>query len=180
MTDPKILEMAKKLQALATSNDNSAEADTAMSFLNAYLKKHKIEITDLESDILKKYYFWDDDLFFTKFTNQIIASVVGGIRSYHIMSDAQRRKLFPYKKGYIIELECTQIEHAEISTTTSILWPVWKKQLDLFWTAFVQKNKIFSKDSIKVANLRDNGNDEYSIMKFMDGIPNVKIRKQIE
>jgi O-glycosyl hydrolase len=133
----KILELARKLKALA-ERGIGGEKENAAAMLNRLMKQHGITI-DMISGTEKK-----DFVFYTvqerrQFLVQIIANVLGkkcNIFSYP--SDARRKK----KR---VGTTCSPAEAVEIQAKFDFFWKAWESELDVFYSAFIQTNKLYSK-----------------------------------
>jgi hypothetical protein len=133
----KILELAKKLKALADKGVGG-EKENAVTMLGRLMKKHNITI-DMISNIDKKEFVFYTVVERKRFLVQIVASVLGlDCDIFTYPSDSRRKK----KR---IGTNCTSAEAIEIQARFDFFWKAWESELDIFYSAFIQTNKIFAK-----------------------------------
>lgn len=176
--DNKILTLAKKLKALA-DNGFDGERDNAMIMLKKIMEKHSITMDMIEDDFKKEHTF---HIYFSdyKFFTQILANVLGSAQLYYSKSEAIGRK---NKRRYYVR--CTPAEAVEIQAKFDFYIVAWKKDLDTFYSAFIQKNKLYKKpsddDKTDSKELTPEEREEiYKMSKMMEGLEQHKFFKQIE
>lgn len=131
----KYIELAKKLKALA-DRGVGGEKYNAKKMLKALLKKHNLTMEDIEEEevclnqisVIKEQ---------RKLFHQIGYNVIG--KKYYTI-DVRR-----YKN--IMLIECTKAHAIEIEAKLNFYWKAYKEELDIFYHAFIQKNKIFAEDA---------------------------------
>jgi hypothetical protein len=132
--DEKILNLAKKLQALA-ERGHGGERENAEVMLTKLANKYSIDLKDLQSvKKMHRIFKFDDHFFHKKFVQQVIASVIGEIDFYYA--------------GLIHNnwaVEISDVEYIEISEKLEFYWPAFLNDLEIFYTAFIQKNELFLK-----------------------------------
>lgn len=133
--DEKILNLAKKLQALA-ERGTGGEKENAEIMLAKLAEKYSIDLKDLQS--VKKQHrifkFDENNNFHKKFVQQVIASVIGAADFYYA--------------GLIHNnwaVEISDVEYIEISEKLEFYWPAFLNDLEIFYTAFIQKNELYLK-----------------------------------
>ena len=173
----KIIELAKKLKALADGGIGG-EKENAAAMLDRLMKQHDITI-DTISDVEKKDYIFNVEKEKEKFLIQIIASVIGNNFDHWTYISDRRKKI---KRHRII---CTPAEAIEIQAKFDFFWKAWESELEIFYGAFVQKNRLFSKPSGKM----DEEERELSLeerqrlrkmMNMMEGIEEHHFLKQLK
>ena len=133
--DEKILNLAKKLQALA-ERGHGGEKENAELMLEKLALKYNIVLKDLQS-VQKQHRIFNFDEkndFHKRFVKQIIASVLGQVDFYYA--------------GLIHNnwaVEVSDVEYIEISEKIEFYWPAYLNDLEIFYTAFIQKNELFLK-----------------------------------
>lgn len=173
----KILTLARKLKALAEKGVDG-EKTTAIKTLEAFMAKHEIKPEDLDDDIRKRRQFKVTNNQY-KFFKQIIASVCG---SNYIIKYDPRKKYSVYKPYWV---DLTDVEFVEISAKFEFYWKAWEKDLELFYSAYIQKNKLYRKPS------EDDDREEkeltpeerarlYKIMNMMEGLDRHQFHKQLK
>lgn len=128
----RILELVKKLKALA-ERGIGGEKVNAEEQLKKLIEKYNINLSDLDEPILQYriFKFDEKDEFHKKFVRQIILSVIG-LKEF-------------YYSGLIHNnwaVEIDDIQFIEISEKLDFYWPIFKSDLEIFYTAFVQKNEL--------------------------------------
>ncbi len=133
--DEKILNLAKKLHALA-ERGMGGEKENAEMMLVKLAEKYNIDLKDLQS-VQKQhriFKFDENNNFHKRFVQQIIASVIGAVDFYYA--------------GLIHNnwaVEISDVEFIEISEKIEFYWPAYLNDLEIFYTAFIQKNELFLK-----------------------------------
>ena len=135
----KYIELAKRLKALAAQGVGG-ERYTAQLHLEKIMKKHGITMADLE----------DEDRSWEEFTvkpeqlqlfHQVAWSVVGDAAKRMSQYRNRRRK-------NIFLLEVTTVEKVEIQARFDFYWRLYQEEADIFYNAFVQKNRIFREEEM--------------------------------
>lgn len=145
MTD-RILELAKKLKALA-ERGHGGEKTNAEDQLKRLIDKYGIKLENIEQPILqfRIFKFDEKDELHKKFVRQIILSVIG-------LKDFYYSGLI--HNNWTVEID--DLQFIEISEKIDFYWPIFKSDLEIFYTAFVQKNELtVDVDESKVPKLTD-------------------------
>ncbi len=143
--DEKILETAKKLKALSDRSIDG-EKENAISMLMRFMGKHGITTEMIEGKVIKKHYVFLEPMFEKRFFMQICASVLGSSYSvYRYTYKLTRSKENVGKNRYGIE--CTDAEFIEIEAKHEFYFKHFLDELDIFRSAFIQKNKIYQKQT---------------------------------
>ena len=162
----KILELAKKLKALADRGIDG-EKENATEMLEKFCKKHNISLTDIEEEKSTRHYFK---------TTKEQSSFFGQIVRYCLGKKAAVYCV--YKKKYESGVDCTPSEYLEIRFTFNFYWKAYKAEQKLFYAAFIQKNNLYPTDAetIYISDEKEierlckiecmaNGIDKYTIRK---------------
>ncbi len=140
----KVISLAKKMKELADRGD-PGEKENAAEFLEQLLIKHNLTIEDVvgEKTTERSFKYEYNNTVHRKFVMQVIASVIGVNRqfTYTLYSKAS------YRIDWVVDI--TDAEFIEISEKLEFFWPIYKKEHELFYGAFVQKNKLYTKDGKK-------------------------------
>ena len=134
MTD-NILLLAKKLKELA-DRGIGGEKQNAEKKLKNLMSKYGITSEMLEENLLRERSFVMGK--FPQLESQIIASVVGRQRPIYKTKKKVKGKHYWY-------VELTDIEFIEISEKITFYSEKYEQDSDLFYSAFVQKNRLFVK-----------------------------------
>lgn len=159
--DKQIL-FARKIKRLADEGD-PGERENAKSALERYLLKKGLSAEDILDVPMQEY-----SVVITKETEklmkQVIASVIG--------QPAVRGR---YKRGRTVFFKSTYAEYIEIKDRFAHFWVAYQNELELFYSAFVQKNHIYANP-----DLDDNKEDEamtpeekariWKILQMMEGL----------
>ena len=135
MSDDKVTELAKKLKELA-ERGVGGEKQNAEYHLQRLLEKHGMTLEDIleeKRDVREFKVPKEKEEFFF----QVAASVVG------------REGVRHSKEGRSFLMNLTITEYLEIEAKFDFFWKAYKEELDIFYSAFVQKNKLYSKPSDK-------------------------------
>jgi hypothetical protein len=127
----KIIQLAKKLKALADRGEGG-EKINAQKMLDDFLVKHKINIDEIEGEKKKRRCFnvkANQRVFF----RQIVANVVGRVS-----------KTMDGNRYYI---DVSDSDYAEISLKFDFYWKLYQEELEIFYSAFIQANKLFLKET---------------------------------
>ena len=170
--DNKVIQLAKKLKELADRGEEG-EKRSAEYHLNKLLEKHNLNLEDVleEKREIRMFKISKEK---EKFFFQILASVIG--------KDSVKYKQLRTQ----IYVMLTMTEYLEIDTKFDFYWKAWKEELSIFYKAFVQKNKLYSKPS---ENKKEEDEKEISpeeraellrMFRMMEGMNNHSLNKQIE
>lgn len=176
--DFKLLELGKKLLALAEGGVDGEKA-TAERMLQSFMIKHSITIDDLREDVKKKREFKVMDIQY-KFFTQIISNVCGRGRSVKY----DPRKKYSVKKPYWVDL--TDMEYIEIKSKFDFYWKAYEIDMEIFYSAFVQKNKLYVKpadediDEPDVELTPEQKARLYKMIQMMNGLERHNFIKQLE
>ncbi len=131
-----IVEQIKKVKALA-DNGVDGEKENAKNFLEKLLKKHKVSLDELLTVQTKEYKFRYKTEFEKKILFQCIAKYAN-IKTY---------KNYLTPKGKIVKnviaVDLTKMQFLDIEASAKFYVKLFTKDLNLFFTAFITKHKIF-------------------------------------
>lgn len=175
------MEILKKLQALANdTRGNEEERKTAMKMLEKLMKKNGITEEDLGKVEMKERWFWYWNTWENQLLHQLAYMLWGNDRCWKVKCNARQKGM----KGNLM-MEMTDAEYIEFS----YLYEVYKtnlwKEMDLFYSAFVQKNRLFPPDSLVHRDENDKRPDTMSkgdrirMSMMMEGIEHVQVRKPL-
>lgn len=170
-----VLKLAKKLKALS-DRGVGGEKENATAMLIRLMGKHGITMDMLtENEAIKHKFTVQVDQY--KFWRQIVASVIGGSSVNYIPT--QKGK----KRSYFVV--CTPQEAVEIQARFEFFYKIWAEELDVFYSAFIQTNRLYKKTSAE-----DNDEEEkeltpeeakrlYKMINMMAGMDRHVFVKQI-
>lgn len=138
MGDNKILALAKKLHELAKRGIDG-EKQNALDMLEKMMQKHGItwDMLDVNNRKEREFKIHKDQ---HKFLVQIIHSVAGSVDIYGFASDKKRTT-----KRVVVDI--TDMEFIEVTAKFEFYWAKYKEDMELFYSAFIQKNKLFRKQT---------------------------------
>lgn len=131
----RILERIKAVQALAERGDRG-EKESAAAMLERLMKKYGITESEIAEDRRELAWFRFKTPLERRLLNQIIYAVTGRIASGCVGAYTNR----PRKKTGI---ECTAAERLEIEFSFEFYKAAFEKELERFYIAFLQKNRLF-------------------------------------
>lgn len=131
-------ELLKKLQALA-ERGVGGEKETAERKLRQLMEKYGIDELEFAEDKLEEFEF--------KYKNaqeeQLIRQLL-----YKMFGAEWRSKSYTYRFGKgsksIRGVECTRAEGIQLQIEYEFYKDLWREEMALFWSAFIQKHRIFS------------------------------------
>lgn len=133
MIDDKIIQLAKKLHALAEQGDGG-EKENALEMLQRLIQKHGITLESIIGEAKHRRNFVIKTTQH-KFFFQVVASVLGQDYSYY-QSKSNIRK---------IGLCLSDAEFIEIQAKFDFYVVAYEKDLKLFYRAFIHRNKLYAK-----------------------------------
>lgn len=136
----RILERIKAVQALAERGDRG-EKESAAAMLERLMKKYGITESEIAEDRRELAWFRFKTPLERRLLNQIIYAVTGRIASGCVGTYTNRTR----KK---LGIECTAAERLEIELSFEFYNAALEKELDRFYSAFLNKNHIFPEKAI--------------------------------
>lgn len=167
----KILELAKKLKALA-DRGVGGEATNAQMFLKRIIDKYQLNPSLFETEKKKEHTFT-----VTRITNAIFVQIC-------VMVAGSDTKVWNYKRFPTLKyLECTEFEALEIASMYEFYKKDFEQQLELFKNAYIQTNKLFPKD-VETTDIHElNDEEREKVMKELrmaGGISKANYRKELK
>lgn len=168
--------IAKKLHALAERGVDGEKAN-AEKVLAAFLKKHNLKLDDLLGEQKTRRWFKVSKTK-DKFFHQVAASVLG------VKFSTFTR---PSLKG-MVGIDLTAEEFVEVESRFDFYWRAYQEDLEVFYSAFIQRNKLYAKPSDD--ELREDSEEKplsleqkqklFKTQMMMQGIERRTHRKQLE
>lgn len=172
----KIKELLKKLKALAEKGVGG-EAVNAQKLLDKKLKEHNLKLEDLFGDVLTYYYFS------AKGSNvQLLYQIVKTVNYDRKLWSVPAKKVKELGINGNQIVECTAIEFVEIDQKYSVYKRLYKSELDVFFTAFLNANDLLIRPPKPkdVSDLSPKELEEYLRMQKMSkNIKSETFRKQL-
>lgn len=171
----KIIELLKKLKSLAEKGVGG-EKDNAEQMLVNLMKKHGVTMDMLEDEVRHSREFRINE-FQKKIFFQVAGSVLGGQASYW-----HDKKSKAKVKSYVFKL--TELEFLEIKIKFEFYWKAYEEELDVFTSAFIHKNRIYSKkdkddDQPQKELTLEEKQKILRMRQMMDGMESRSFNKQI-
>lgn len=170
-------ELLKKLKALATDDrGNENERRQAEEQLNRLLIKYNIDPQSINTENLVRRDLYYKDEIESKLIHQVIYKICGERNVY--------RQL---RKRNWIWVEMTDAEFIEFEMEYPIYKQALHKELDIFYLAFVNKNRIFPPDNLvppkenadEAVPSKYSRADRIRAAMIAEGIEFTKIRRQL-
>lgn len=130
-----ILERIKAVQALAERGDRG-EKESAAAMLERLMKKYGITESEIAEDRRELAWFRFKTPLERRLLHQIIYAVTGRV-GYSCVGARTNR---PRK---MLGIECTAAERLEIEFSFEFYKAAFEKELERFYIAFLQKNRLF-------------------------------------
>lgn len=172
----KHLELAKKLKALADKGV-AGEKLNAEKMLSEFMKKHNLTIEEIEGEAEGEYFFKleKEDVMLWR---QIVANVNYKIPKYGEFPKTHIKK---YYLGGNYLIKCTAAEFVEIESKFNFYKNLYKQELEVFYSAFIHANSLYSSRPAKDGE--DWDSDEYEkqvrIVQMAQRIKKGQFHKQI-
>ena len=130
-------ELLKKIKALAEAGAGG-EKENAQQLLDKLMKKYGFTEDDLSEDKIQIFDIKIPRIFnAAKLANQVLYSIIGKCGD---------KGLFTYRcRGKQYCIQCTTAEYVEFQAKYEFYLYHYKKELGMFYSAFVQANNIFYK-----------------------------------
>lgn len=179
----KIIELAKKLKALA-DRGVGGEKENAIEKLERVMQKHGITIDDINGRLKKDFDFHLRKEITFDFVNQVVASVLGSRKEYgHSLSVYKYIQKRGFKSYQIERVEPDLF--SEIIIKIDLFWDDYKEQQEIFYEAYIQKNRLYRKPSEKEDEVAEELTPEereklFKMSNMMQGIDRVKFQKRLE
>lgn len=177
----KKMELLKKLQALANdTRGNEEERKTSIKMLERLMKKYNISEEDLGKIEKKERWFWYSNPWECSLLHQIRYMLFGdGGESFYYRTGSKQRDI----KGSNYMM-MTDAEYLEFSYLYEVYRDALRKEMNIFYSAFVQKNRLFPPDNLKDDEVKSNEDcmsrsDLIRMSMMMEGIEHVQVRKAI-
>lgn len=184
MKDNKYIALALKLKELAEKGVGG-EKINAQEKLRLIMQKYNITENDITGGIRCNFDIHIPKDVPFKFFSQVLSSVVGKISDYGC--DIYERK-YVQKRNHIT-FSIKNIEphlFAEFDAKINAYWYDYKEQLELFYSAFIQKNALYRKQN---ENENHEENNEitheervrlFKMAQMMQGIEKLKVHKELK
>ena len=175
MSANKIIELAKKLKALA-DRGIGGEKINAEAMLNALMKKHKITAEDIEGEKTQEYFLKLDPTQVRIF-NQIAKKINGSIK---IHGEFPKKIIRKHKLKGNFMITCTPYEFIEIEGKYDFYIKLYTSELSIFFTSFLKANDLLLDATEKDYNPTKEELEKWKRIKEMaDKIKSEKFRKQL-
>lgn len=131
-----LLQKIKRVQALAERGEGG-EKENAAALLERMMKQYGISESDIAEERREIAWFRYKTPLEEKLLAQVIYSVVGDLPLWERKNSNTKRR---YK---LTGVECTAAERLEIEFSYDFFKAAMEKELDRFFSAFINKNGIF-------------------------------------
>lgn len=176
MNDEKILSLLKKLDALAKRGVDG-ERENAAERLKFLMDKYQITAEQIEGEVYtdRKIYVTNEQ---RTFAAQVIASVVGDRDVFAYKHEARKKK-----RALVVSV--TDFEFIEIQQRIDFYWEKYQDEMKIFYSAFIQKNKLYRKPSDDEPETEKELTPEerarlFRMRQMMNGMEQHTMQKQIE
>jgi len=172
----KQIELAKKLKALADKGVGG-EKENAEKMLSDLMKKHNLTIEEIEGEVEGEYFFKIEQAD-VMLWRQIVANVNYKIPKYGEFPKSDIKK-YHLKGNYLIK--CTAAEFVEIESKFNFYKNLYKQELEVFYSAFIHANSLYSSRPAKESDDWDNDeiDKQVRIIQMAQRIKKGQFNKQI-
>ena len=132
----RLLEKLKKIKTLA-ERGSAGEQDSAAALLTALMKKHSITDADLEGAEISLHWIRYKTIYERKLLFQLSYMHLGSGRASGCVGAYSGRK----RKE--VGIRCTPAQFIEIEADYQFYRQALEEELDVFYSAFIQKNELF-------------------------------------
>ena len=167
-------ELLKKIKALAESGIGG-EKENAKRILKDLMLKFNIKEDELEEEYIKEF-----DIKMPKFFNavnlaaQIIYSIVG-------KEVDSGKGLYIFKKKRKYSIKATTSEFLEFEAKFKFYFYYFKKEINRFYDAFIQRNEIFPPaEKSREVTCREPTEEDYKMLALASKLEKHNYLKQIE
>ncbi len=163
------IKLLQKIKALV-ERGIAGEKDTAEQFLLRLMEKYDITQEELLEEKVELQCFRYQDELQLRLLIQIIYMVMGDVSIYKV----KRKKL--------VGVYCTPYEHLEIEANYVFFMNAIKQELEIFYTAFCQINRLFppkEKSREKAPGDKISRKELMKIHSMMEGLEHFTLRKMI-
>lgn len=165
-------ELLKKLKALSEdTRGNENERKIAEEQLNRLLIKYNIDPESINTEKLVRRDLYYKDEMESNLLHQVIYKICGDRQIYRQM-----------RKRNWIWCDMTDAEFIQFEMEYPTYKAAWHKELDIFYLAFVQKNKIFPPETLvsqKAGPSKYSRGDRIKAAMMAEGIEFTNIRRQL-
>lgn len=145
-------DVARKLRAIKAlaEQGNEGERAAAMALIGRLKKKYGVTVDDVMEDVRTMHEYRYQD----KYTEQLLHQI-------HYMVTGTGEVFRPRKgRAKVLYFECTDAEAVEIRANYEFYKAALQKDMDLFYSAFIQRNELFpekpqEKDATKKVDPED-------------------------
>lgn len=140
-------ELIKKIKALA-DRGIGGEKENAQKLLKELMQKYNINEEEISEDVIKEFDIKMPKVYkAADLANQVLYSIVG-------KENGENKGLYSWRRTKHYFVRCTAAEFLEFEAKLKFYAHFFKKELETFYSAFVQANGIFpppnkAKDSNK-------------------------------
>ena len=167
-----LLNLIRKLKELADRGEGG-EKDNAANKLQSLLDKHGISLEDINQDVIKEREFILNSNQI-KFFVQVAYSCFGNETAIFKLQNEKKSKQV---KRF---LKLTDAQFIELTAKFDFYWEKYEKDLQIFYSAFIQRNELYVKGSSAKEDLTQEEIEEINkIRAVMQGLDKHSFHKQI-
>jgi len=180
----KVIKLAKKLKALAEQGVGG-EKENAIDRLGYVMQKYNISEADIMENERKSFVFDLLRKIDYSFIAQVLSSVIGSRKEYGCDIWEFRRSRKKLHVTYRID-NIEPDKFSEFIIKVEMFWKHYQKELEIFYDAFIQKNKLYclrSDNDVPKESEPLSPEDMqrlFKTMQMMEGIEAITTQKQIE
>lgn len=169
--DDKKKDLLKKLYTLAERGE-AGEKEVARNRLDALLAKYRISEEELRDEVVKMYWFTCRNEWERKLFAQVVYKVTATNSTWRRTAGKGQRT----EQG----AKCTAAQAAQIRIEYEFYKQLWSEDLEFFFSAFIQKHRIFDLSPGHETDDEPNWDDLLRMKMLMNGMQDRELLKMIE
>lgn len=166
-------ELFKKLKALAEQGVGG-EKENAQQLLKKFMRKYNVSEDEIDDDVLIEYEKKVKNEYEIKLFAQVFYKVVDG--SIYTFKSVRSGRRFKNLLGY----RCTAAQNIELEFLFDFYKRLFYKELDLLFTAFIQKHKLFGDSPKDKPDDKIDYDELLRIIEMMNALSDETPQLQIE
>lgn len=170
-TKQEIIEKVQKMKVLA-DRGVGGEKDNAARMVEKMMEEHDITEEDLKDDLVERHWVRYDSK--DKYAKKLLAQII-----YEVTADDT---FWVRGRKAVAGIDCTAAQAVEIAAKYEFFYNVYLEDLEIFYSAFISKNRIFPETAGEEGG--DDGEVDYERIKkvrnMMESMDKHDYHKQLE
>lgn len=163
-----------KIKALAEGTPYECERESALKHLHRLMEKHGVTEQDLDGDAVTTHVFKCRNVRERTLLTQVLYKVFDSVSWTQYKYTKNGRKV-----SNTVGVDCTMIQKIEIDFLYDFYKKLYRKEEELFFSAFVQKHDLFGNGPSGVKSKEFSKEEEWRFAQMMESMVNNTPYKQI-